>query len=100
MRNERDRAAEADFDDVLLNAQANEFLEVLDFDSWTETSGFGSIEAIICPHCRAPFDCAGELADGIHRCAQCEELMVVRRMDSPLGQAWLTLAVPPATEAT
>ena len=72
----------------------HDFRAALDLSTWTETRGFGSVDAVICPHCEAQHPPRAIVADGVLICSACRRFMKVKIADSPMGRAYMTWPWP------
>lgn len=82
----------SDASDELLRG-SKEVMATLDLDTWTETAGAGSVDAVICPHCQAKY-APGQYPprDGHFDCELCRQRFAVRVIDTPMGRAYMTTA--------
>lgn len=66
--------------------------EVLLLDTWEVTEGFGKIDTIVCPHCRAEYSVNQFAQHEVKRftCPACKKSATVRTVQTAQGRAWIT----------
>lgn len=87
-----DQSSGQSVDELTRAFGAQQIKDFLNLDTWEATQGFGSIDTIICPHCKAEFSVNQFAHHEVSRftCPACRKSATVRTVQTSQGRAWIT----------